>query len=283
MDQNRRTFLKTLSAIAAAGFADALRANVAGAAPAANAARLSRIGIQLYSVRDRASKDLPGVLEALAKIGYTEVETAGYYGHAAAEVRELLDRNHLKAPSAHIGIEAIETKADQTFADAKAIGHEWLTVASPPGRIRTIDEWKAFAARLTRAGSLAKAAGFRFAYHNHDQEFRKLDGVAPWDVLMSETDPAVVVAEIDLYHATNGGADPLDLLVRYGSWIKMLHVKDMSPTDHKMVDVGAGMIDFKTIFAKAKGIEHYFVENDSPADSMQFAANSYSYLSKLEF
>ncbi|HEY4306060.1 MAG TPA: hypothetical protein VGM82_16430, partial [Gemmatimonadaceae bacterium] len=113
--------------------------------------------------------------------------------------------------------------------------------------------------------------------------FRAIDGVVPWDVLMRETDPSIVIAEVDLYHATQGGADPLDLLARYGDRIKMLHVKDMSATDHKMVDVGAGTIDFKMIFAHAKGIEHYFVENDSPADSMQFAANSYSYLSKLEY
>jgi sugar phosphate isomerase/epimerase len=283
MAHDRRAFLKLLGlgSTALVGGTRVLEAALPlGRVPAT---RIQRLGIQLYSLRDRAATDLGGVLEALSKIGYSEVETAGYYGHPAAEVRELLDRNHLKAPSAHIGIEAIETKGDRTFADAKVIGHEWLTVASPPTPIRTIGEWEAFAARLNRAGTQAKAAGFRFAYHNHDAEFRVLDGVAPWDVLMRETDPNIVTAEIDLYHATVGGADPLDLLARYGSRIKMLHVKDMSPSSHKMVDVGAGTIHFKPIFAHAKGIEHYFVENDNPADSMQFAANSYSYLSTLEF
>jgi sugar phosphate isomerase/epimerase len=274
---NRRDFLTALGVIALSPKRELLRLE------RAFSARLQRVGIQLYSVRDRASKDLAGTLEGLAKIGYAEVETAGYYGHAASEVRELLDRNHLKAPSAHIGIEAIEANGDKTFADAKVIGHEWLTVASPPGRIATIDEWKAFAARLNHAGTQAKSAGFRFAYHNHDAEFGAVEGVVPWDVLMHETDPSVVIAEIDLYHATNGGADPLDLLARYGDRIKMLHVKDMSATDGKMVDVGAGTIDFKTIFGRAKGIEHYFVENDTPADAMQFAANSYAYLSNLDF
>jgi sugar phosphate isomerase/epimerase len=82
----------------------------------------------------------------------------------------------------------------------------------------------------------------------------------------------------------NGGADPLELLARYPGRFKMLHVKDAMPgPEHKMADVGAGSIDFKTIFARARGIEHYFVEHDQPADPFASAAASFSYLSKLEF
>ena len=245
--------------------------------------KLQRIGIQLYSLRRLAGADLAGVLERLARIGYSEVETAGTYGHSASEFRALLVKNKLTAPSAHIPVDAIEASPNEIFADAKTIGHEWITVPSPSGRVSTTAEWKSFAARLNRVATLAKAAGFRFAYHNHDTEFRKLEAIVPWDVLMRETDPSLVFAQIDLYHAVNGGADPLDLLARYGPRIKMLHVKDMGAGDRKMVDVGAGTIDFKTIFAHAKGIEHYFVENDEPSDPLAFAAHSYAYLSKLEF
>jgi sugar phosphate isomerase/epimerase len=245
--------------------------------------KLQRIGIQLYSLRQLAAADLAGVLERLARIGYAEVETAGSYGHSAPEFRALLVKNKLTAPSAHVPVDAIEASPNEIFSDAKTIGHEWITVPSPSGRVSTIAEWKTFAVRLNRAAALAKDAGFRFAYHNHDTEFKKVEDSVPWDVLMSETDPKLVFAQIDLYHAVNGGADPLDLLARYGPRIKMLHVKDMGAADRRMVDVGAGTIDFKTIFARAKGIEHYFVENDNPADPFAFAAHSYDYLSKLEF
>lgn len=283
MTQSRRTFLAALGS--AVGAVHARRAFAAAVSVRANDRRdkLSRIGIQLYSLRTLAATDLAGVLAALSRIGYAEVETAGYYGHRAAEIRDLLHQNRLAAPSAHIAIEAIENTPAQTFSDAHTIGHQWIVVPSPSGRMTTIDDWRAFGARLTRAGAACNDAGFRFAYHNHDTEFRPIDGVVPWDALMAATDPAQVEVEIDLYHAVNGGADPLDLLARYGPRVKMLHVKDMAAGTRAMVDVGAGTIDFAAIFAHAHGIEHYFVENDRPADPMAFARNSYEYLSKLEF
>ena len=82
----------------------------------------------------------------------------------------------------------------------------------------------------------------------------------------------------------NGGADPLALLARYPGRFKMLHVKDSAgPPDNKMTEVGAGTIDFKKIFASAKGIEHYFVEHDQPADAIASASASYRYLAAMEF
>jgi sugar phosphate isomerase/epimerase len=108
--------------------------------------------------------------------------------------------------------------------------------------------------------------------------------VLPIEILMKETDPSVVSFQMDIYWAVNGGADPVALLARYPDRFKMLHVKDSSgPPDNKMVDVGAGTIGFKKIFAAARGIEHYFVEHDSPVDAIASAAASYRYLSALEF
>jgi sugar phosphate isomerase/epimerase len=108
--------------------------------------------------------------------------------------------------------------------------------------------------------------------------------VLPIDILMKETDPALVSYEMDIYWVVNGGAAPLALLARYPGRFKMLHVKDsMGPPDNKMADVGAGVIDFRKIFASAKGIEHYFVEHDQPADPLASAAASYKALSTMEF
>jgi len=283
--QDRRSFLATLGAtlFATAGHKtwhalDALE-------PAASKT-LDRIGIQLYTVRRLAAKDLAGVLAQLAGAGYKEVELAGYYNHTAAEFRELLDKSGLKAPSGHIAIDLIETKPDQTFADAHTVGHEWVTVPSlPRGPKQTADDWKRVAEQFNHAAARVKEAGFRFAFHNHNDIVRETPALSPIDVLMKETDPALVSFEMDIYWAVSGGADPLALLARYPGRFKMFHVKDGKPpyTDASQTDVGQGTIDFTPIFAKAQGIEHYFVESDSAPDPMAFASNAYQYLSTLNF
>lgn len=280
--QTRRSFLGT-AAVAAVGLACGRRSLAALDTAAGN--KLSRIGIQLYTLRQAASADLAGTLARLAKVGYKELEFAGYYNHSATEVRALLDQNGLTAPSAHVGLNLIESAPEKTFADAKTVGHEWITVPSlPSGKRETADDWKGVAAQFNAAAAKAKAAGFRFAFHNHNDIIRKTGDVLPIDILMKETDPALVSYEMDIYWVVNGGADPLELLARYPGRFKMFHVKDaMAGPEHRMADVGAGSIDFKTIFARGRGIEHYFVEHDQPADPFASAAASFSYLSKLEF
>lgn len=284
--ETRRTFLTTLG-VATLGLTArrAFGELTAVEAPDRGANKLTRIGVQLYTVRTKVAADMAGTLAALGKIGYKEVEFAGYFNHPATEIRAMLDGNGLAAPSAHFGIEAIETDSAKTFADAKMIGHEFITVASlPRGPKATADDWKQMAAQFNRAGSACKSAGFRFAFHNHNDIVRKTGDVLPIDLLMKETDPGLVSYEMDIYWAVNGGADPLQLLAAYPGRFSMFHVKDsMGPPDHRMADVGAGVIDFKTIFARARGIEHYFVEHDNPPDPMTSVAASYKYLSNLEF
>jgi sugar phosphate isomerase/epimerase len=284
MDQDRRTFIAALG-VATVGLAACRRPQAGVGAATANRTKLSRIGIQLYTLRRQAATDLAGTLEQLAKIGYKEIEFAGYYNHPATEVRDLLKHNGLTAPSAHIAINLIETNAAKTFDDAKTIGHEWITVPSlPQGKHVTADDWKRVADQFNNAARQAKAAGFRFAFHNHNDIVKQTGDVLPIEILMKETDPALVSYEMDIYWVVNGGADPLAVLARYPGRFKMLHVKDSAgPPDNKMTEVGAGTIDFKTIFARAKGIEHYFVEHDEPVDAIASATASYRYLSALEY
>jgi sugar phosphate isomerase/epimerase len=281
MSQNRRTFLSNLGA--AAFFASSPRA-VTGLLTARRE-KLQRIGMELYTVRSLTAKDLAGTLAQLAKIGYKEVEFAGFQNHPAAEVRAMLDQNGLTAPSAHIDLVRIENEAEATFADAKVVGHQWITVPSlPRGPRQTGEDWKQIAARFNAAGKKVKGAGFRMAFHNHNDVFRKAGDELPIDILMRETDPALVSYQMDVYWVVNGGGNPVELLGKYPGRFKMLHLKDsMGPPDHKMADVGAGTIDFKTILARAKGIENYFVERDDPTDPMVSATASFNYLSRLEF
>jgi sugar phosphate isomerase/epimerase len=281
MAETRRTFLTTLGAAAFGLATGCRRLGTLGG----GRTKLARVGLHLYTVRRAASADLAATLARVAKVGYKEVEFAGYHNHAATEVRDLLRQNGLTAPSAHIAITEIEKTPGKTFDDARTIGHEWIVVPSlPAGTRESDDDWKRVADQFNAAARQVKAAGFRFAFHNHNDVFKKVGDVVPIDVLIAETDPSLVSYEMDVYWVVNGGGDPVDLLTRHAGRFRLMHLKDsMGPPNHKMADVGSGVIDFKTILAHAKGIEHYFVEHDDPPDAFTDIATSYSYLSRLEY
>jgi sugar phosphate isomerase/epimerase len=281
--QTRRNFLATLG-VAALGIASR---DAAATEILASSKKIKRIGVQLYSVRDMMKADLPGTLAQVAGIGYKEVEFAGYFGRTPAQIRELLKRNKLSSPSSHLPFESLQSGWQKQLDDAKAVGHEWVTIAwIPEEKRQTLDDWKSHAALFNRAGEQAKAAGLRFAYHNHDFEIRPIGGTRPLDLLLSSTDPKLVDFELDLYWVVFGGGSPLDFFNRYPKRFKMVHVKDSAgPPDNKMVDVGHGKIDFRSIFAQSEkaGIKHYFVEHDQPADPIATLRNSYNYLHALNF
>ncbi len=267
----RREFVASL---AAAGVAARLQPG---------AARIRPIGVQLYTVRNLMEHDFEGTLAHVAQIGYTEVEFAGYFNHTPEQVRDILHRHHLRSPSAHVPIEAIDSGWQGVLDAAKTIGHEYVTVAwTPQERRRTLDDWRHIGDLYNGAARQAHAAGLGFAYHNHSYEFEPMEGRLPYDVLLESTDPDLVKLEMDLYWITNGGQDPLTYFARYPGRIPMVHVKDQT-RDHKMADVGAGSIDWRRIFAQREqaGIKHYFVEHDEPVNPLASIANSYRYLSRL--
>lgn len=275
---NRRELLSYLGAALASGAAKRLDA-------IAPADKLSTIGLQLYTVRSILAQDFEGTLTRVAAMGYREVEFAGYFNHSPAEVRAALRAAGLIAPGAHISIQALRQRWPQTLEAAAAIGHNFLIVPSLPGEDRrTLDALKAVADLFNRAGATAREAGIRFGYHNHDAEFLALEGKVPFDVLLEETDSALVDFEMDLFWITRGGGDPLAYFERFPGRFVMVHVKDMDK-EGKMVDVGQGAIDFKRIFAARRqaGIRHFFVEHDNPPSPLDSVRNSYQYLKNLEF
>jgi sugar phosphate isomerase/epimerase len=289
--QTRRSFLATVGAGVA---------GLSGATPLLGAfdrrwaaAKLERVGIQLYTVRNAFNADPVATVTNIAKIGYKEVEFAGYGGKSPVEIRDLLKANGLTSPSTHIGMGPIQANPQKTFEDSKTIGHQWVTVPSLPGGPKaTVDDWKRIAAQFNTAAKQAKDAGLRFAFHNHNAEFRKIGDEVPLEILLKETDPALVDYEMDIHWVVVGGGNPIDLLTRYPKRFKMLHAKDALITKnaagenvYRMVEVGAGSIDFKSILALATkdGVKNVFVEHDNPADPMASAKASYDHLSKIEF
>jgi sugar phosphate isomerase/epimerase len=277
----RRTFVQTLGLAAAAA---ALPRDMFGAE---NSATLNPIGLQLYTVRALMSKDIDGTLATVAGVGYREVEFAGYFNKEPVELRATLDRLKLKSPSCHVGLDAVETGFDATAAAAKTMGHGWIVVASTSPRFfQSVAAIKELAQRFNTAGKRAKDSGLHFAYHNHNIEFKPVEGVMPIDVLISETEPGLVDFEMDVYWVTQGGGDPLALINKFPGRFQLLHAKDSSGSpDQNMRDVGSGVIDWKKIFAARKkaGVQHVFVERDDAPDPVASITASYEFLHKLSF
>jgi len=320
--QDRRTFIKTVgassAAFAALGCASGGSASTAQPATAARSASGGvppglggRIGVQLYSVRDRLEKDFVGTLEGVAKIGFKEVEFAGYYNHSPEDVRSLLDRLGLRAPSSHIMLDALSKDLPGQIKSAKTIGHEYITVPAliPPLMGKVADDyWAKTAAEFNRVGKALKDEGLGFAYHNHNFEFVKLaDDRTGYEVLIAETDPAFVSFELDLLWATLAGQDPVAMFAKNPGRFVMWHVKDVKGVDAartlamstegtamqklqklagSLAAVGTGDIDFRRIFAAAgtSGMRHFFVENDAApqtASSLADIEMSYRNLRQL--
>jgi sugar phosphate isomerase/epimerase len=279
---DRRTFVKALGA-GTAGIALGCTPKPGNGAVALR--KIDRIGIQLYTVRSEMEKDFEGTLSKIAGIGYKEVEFAGYFNHSPADVRAILDRLSISAPSAHGPLSMLSSNWQKTIDDAKVMGHEYLIVAYlDESQRKSIDDYKRHADLFNSAGEIAKKSGVKLGYHNHDFEFKPLDGQVPYDVLLSRTDPNLVKLEMDLFWITNAGQSPLTYFSRVPGRIELVHVKDMDAAK-KMVDVGKGTIDWAQIFAQRDkaGIKHFFVEHDNPPDPLASAATSYQYLSALTF
>jgi sugar phosphate isomerase/epimerase len=279
----RRDFLSALGAASLAGALPGTR----NWKPRAPRAKIKKIGLQLYTVRDAMAKDVDATLAAVARVGYKEVEFAGYFDKPPQQLRATLDSLGLVSPASHLDLKDLETNFDATAAAAKTLGNHWLIVAwLEMKEYPTAGDWKKLAARFTALGHGARDAGMRFAYHNHDFEFALVDGIVPYDTLLAYSDPSVVDFEMDLYWIIKAGGTPLDYFAKYPGRFPLVHVKDgMGAPTWAMTDVGNGTINWKAIFAKQKqaGIQHFFVEHDEPKDAVASITASYNYLSHLTF
>ena len=281
---NRRNFLSTatggsLGALAIAGFTP-------GQSLAAD--RLKKVGVQLYTVRNEMAKDFEGSLQQIAGIGYDQVEFAGYYNHEPKQVRALLVRLGLDAPSAHVPLKDIRENMSRVIENAKIIGHRYLICPYlTENERKTLDQYKEYAALFNKAGEACKKAGIQFGYHNHDFEFMAIDGRMPFDLLLAETDRNLVKIELDLYWTVKARQNPVAFMKKNPGRFVAFHVKDMDNTEKGFfTEVGRGVINFKEIFQAGRqaGVDLFIVEQDqtpgSPFDSLRI---SHDYLSRLQF
>ena len=229
------------------------------------------------------AEDVAGTLDAVAAVGYDEVEFAGYFGHSPAEVRGWLDAAGLASPAAHIGMEEFTGAGlEAAIEAASTLGQRWLVLPWIPEEMRTSDGYRALADMLNAAGETTARAGLRVAYHNHAFEFETVDddGTTGFSLLLEHLDPALADLEIDFHWSAFAGADSAALLRDNPGRFPLCHLKDLT-AGGRMADVGAGEIDWAGLFAisDTAGMRHFFVEHDQPGDPLASIEASYRYLS----
>lgn len=232
------------------------------------ASRLSKkTGLALYTIRDAMGSDPAAALAQAAATGYNWVEAAGYsdrafYGMKPAQFGRLVKKTGLELISTHNQIRP--ENDDIMIEDAVEAGLIYMILPSLPHEwSNSIDGYKKAAEYFNRVGEKCKKAGLRFGFHNHQIEFLEIGGRVPFDVLVENTDPRLVMFEIDLAWITAAGKDPLAYFTKYPRRFEIWHMKDLSP-EKQDATLGEGIIDFKPILAKAKesGMRYWFLEQD---------------------
>lgn len=236
---------------------------------------------QLYSARN--FQPWPGILKMLGELGYSEVEGFGGVYDDPKAFRAELDKNGLAMPTGHFSIDALENDFDGVRKTADALGVTLLICPylMPDQRPSDSAGWRGFGERLAKVGETAKKAGYGFAWHNHDFEFKALaDGSLPQDHILSSAPD--IGWEMDVAWVIRGGADPLPWIERHGKRISAVHVKDMAKPGEGLdedgwSDVGHGTIDWAGLFKtlRAKSAARYFImEQDNPNDIARYARRS---------
>lgn len=238
----------------------------------------NNIGLQLYSLREQTATDLDKALAFAKEQGITDVELAGTAGLSPEAFKAKLDEYGLKPSSAHYGMSIFRDSIDKIIAEAKIFGLDYVGTAWIDHQKDTITlaEIQEGARIFNEAGKKLKENGLQFFYHTHGYEFIPYEGGTYFDYLYNNTDAENVKFEEDIFWVQHGGQDPLAFLQKYGNRIILLHVKDMDKgvkpdmTGHEdpKMDVawGTGQIDIKGILQTAKqmGIQHFFLEDESP-------------------
>lgn len=266
------------------------------------------MGLQLFTFFNEIDNDVEGTLKKIAGVGYKKIESAfskkgGYYGMKPKEFAKFLKDQGMSWKSHHVLGAPLKmppgakmpTGADgkpitippmrnlrdnmQELVDEVAEGEvPYLVCANTP--ISTLDEVKASIDVLNKTDEACKKAKVNFAYHNHDAEFRPVEGQIPYEMFLSQTKMQM---ELDLAWATKGGKDPIELFKQHPGRFPLWHVKDLDKEFKTILPVGEGTIDFKRIFdaSETAGMKHFFVEHDMPKDALASIKSSYDYLSKM--
>ncbi len=228
------------------------------------------MGIEMYSVRDELMKDPQGTVRAIAAMGYQGLEFyAPYYewSHAQAkDMKKLMDDLGIRCFSTHNDASFMTKDKIQNAIDLNLnLGSKYVVMASSqpkPG----LDGWKEIADQLNFAAGKLESEGLKAGYHNHQTEFKPVDGVRPMEILAKNTKPTVML-QLDVGTCLEAGSDPVAWIRANPGRIRSVHCKDWSPDPDKGYSVlfGEGTADWKAILAAAQttgGAEYYLMEQE---------------------
>lgn len=236
--------------------------------PLAAAGKRVPIGLELFSVRNELQKDLDGTVRGVAKMGYEGVEFfSPYYDwtpERARQMRKELDELGIRCFSTHNDSKALAPDGIQKAIELNQILGSHYIVLAHPGTVKGVDGWKQVAERLNKASETAQAQGLRIGYHNHDAEWRPVEGQKPIEILAANTDKDVAL-QLDVGTCVETGNDPVAWIARNPGRIRSLHLKDWSPEKGYKVLFGEGAAPWTRIFEAAEkngGVEYYLIEQE---------------------
>ena len=293
MNTSRRSFIKKTSF------------DLAGTALFSNSvfagqAKKKLTGLQLYSVRDDMKKDPLDTLQQLSKMGYKYVEHANYvnrkfYGYSPADFKKILNDLGMKMPSGHTVMRSQHWDAaakdftsewKYTVEDAALLEQEFVISPWMDENLRKdYDQLLSFLELFNKSGELCKKSGMRFGYHNHDFEFNtKVNDQLLFDIILKQTDPALVIQQLDIGNMLGAGGDAMEIIKKYPGRFASMHVKDEIKSakgemnsDYESTVLGKGVMPVKKIIdlgLKIGGTEHFIIEQESyqgqkPLDAMK--------------
>lgn len=259
-----------------------------------------KMGLQLFSIRDALEKDVLGTLKTVAALGYQDLETYGYdgekgtyYGYKASDFKQILDDLHLTASSGHYGFspylmqskDALKRFVDQCIEGAHALNKRYITWPWLDPEYRNMEHFKLLAGKLNSIGEQVKQAGLGFAYHNHDFEFTDHHGENGYNIILYDTDPALVKLQMDLYWVMHSSKlSPKELIALQPGRFVMWHIKDMDKVTRDYTELGNGSIDYTEVLPDPvlSGLEYYYLEQGGnyAQNSMQSITDSANFFKK---
>lgn len=278
------------------------------------------VGLQVYTLGEDAGKDVHATFTQIAAIGYREIELPGLYGRKPAELRDAADKAGLKITSVHLPVAAWGPGPALTIANSSSeiaeslgiLGAERgvLPLALLPDTFKPqagediptaigrafatggADPWHRTAALLNKKAAELKPMGVKLGYHNHNLEFLPTGSTNGWEILVKETDPALIQFEIDIGWVVAAGRNPVDFLREHRGRVVQMHVKDVAAGNvandtlgMKPAEIGSGTLDWAAILPVAydAGVRHFYVEQEPPftIPRIEAARKSYQFLSQL--
>jgi len=259
-----------------------------------------KMGLQLFTVRQPMAADVVGTVKKIAGIGYEDSETYGYdpeqgtyYGLKASAFKQLLGDHGMITTSGHYDFtkyfdkpaDAMMRYVDQCVEGAHALGQRYVTWPWLDPAFRTIENFRLLTGKLNNIGERVNKAGLGFAYHNHDFEFVDHGGENGYDIIMRETDPALVKLQMDLYWVIHSSKlSPSQLFNKQPGRFVMWHIKDMDKVTRDYSELGNGSIDYTVILPDAAkaGLQYYYIEQGGnfAKDPIQSVTDSAAYFKK---